>query len=496
MSRFLVTCWPFVGHLYPQISVAHALRDRGHEVAFYTHESARSVLDAERFELFPFIKVDERRYERIHALEAEVPPTQPKYQTLSVAMTAYRDMLAGSIPEMVADLQPVIRSWRPDVIVTDPALWASILVVWELTGVPVALLTQMIGSMIPGPDGPPWGPGLRPPRTFTTKLLSRVVQVGTDIVTYNMRRNLNRIRAQYALPPMGCSVNAFTGRLPLYLIPSVPELDYNRRDQPANVHYIGPCVWTRPAGIPAPEWFSSLSTDRPWVHATEGTAQYQEPFLLRAAARGLANQNMEVILTTGQTWRDPAALRLDSPASNIHVARWLSHQDLLPRCAAIVTTGGAATVLAALQAGVPLVVVPTFWDKSDNAQRVVEAGVGVRLAPRHCTPATLRAAVRRLLEEPAFRENAQRMARRFAEVAGPVRAAELLERLTKSVPVHHLTNYHTKGAPEYAKRDGIEANGEWYPDGRSISAQTLTMSNVDGWTIPFKGPRGNRSRRT
>jgi len=196
MARFLVTCWPFVGHLYPQVSVAHALRERGHEVAFYSHQSARPVVEGEQFILFPFKEVDERRYERIHALEAEVPATQPKYRTLSIAMEAYRDMLTGSIPEMVADLQPILGAWRPDVIITDPALWASILVVWELTGVPVALLTQMIGSMIPGPDAPPWGPGLPPPRTFGTRLLARATQLGTDVVAYGMRRQVNRVRAR------------------------------------------------------------------------------------------------------------------------------------------------------------------------------------------------------------------------------------------------------------------------------------------------------------
>jgi MGT family glycosyltransferase len=435
MARYLVTCWPFVGHLYPQVSVALALRERGHEVAFYSHESARPVVEGEGFTLFPFEHVDPKRYERIHTLMGEVPPTQPALRTLSVAMRAYRDMLADSIPEQVADLQPIIRRWRPDVLITDPALWGPILVVWELCRVPVALLTQMIGSLIPGPDAPPWGPGLPPPRTFGTRLLARVAQVGVDLVAHNMRRRVNRIRASYGLRPMAGSVNAHTGRLPLYLIPSLPELDYNRRDQPPNVHYIGPCVWTRPAGTASPAWLDALRTDRPWVHATEGTAQYQGPFLLRATAQAMDGQPVEVILTTGQSSRDPAAIGLASLPANVHVERWLSHEDLLPRCAAIVTTGGAATVLAALQAGVPLLVVPTFWDKSDNAQRVVEAGVGLRLAPRRCTPERVRAAVRRLLEEPAFRENARRIARRFAEVSGPPRAAELLEKLAQEAPV-------------------------------------------------------------
>jgi MGT family glycosyltransferase len=347
-------------------------------------------------------------------------------------MTAYRDMLADSIPEQVSDLQPILASWRPAVLITDPALWGPILVIWEMTGVPVALLTQMIGSMIPGPDAPPWGPGLPSPRSFGTRLLARAAQLGVDIVAHTMRRRVDRIRAQYGLPPMVGSVNAHTGRLPLYLIPSVPELDYNRRDQPPHVHYVGPCVWTKPGGAP-PAWLNELHVDRPWVHATEGTAQYQEPFLLRATARGLAGQPVEVILTTGQS-RDPVTLGLDPLPRNVRVERWVSHEDLLPRCTALVTTGGAATVLASLTAGVPLLVVPTFWDKSDNAQRVVEAGVGLRLAPRHCTPDRLRVAVMRLVEEPSFRENARRMARRFAEVPGPTRASELLEDQARRTP--------------------------------------------------------------
>jgi MGT family glycosyltransferase len=434
MARFLITCWPFVGHLYPQMSVAHALRDRGHNVGFYTHESARPIIEAEGFTLFPFVHVDDRGYEQIHTLEAKVPTNQPKHRTLLVAMQAYREVVAGSIPEQVADLQPLLRAWLPDVIITDPALWGPILVLWEKTGIPVALLSQMIGSLLPGPDAPPWGPGLPPPRSLATRLLARAAQLGVDLVAHNLRRQINQIRARYGLGPMGCSINAFTGRLPLYLIPSVPELDYDRRDQPPNVHYIGPCVWTKPAGTVPPDWLYRLPHDRAWVHATEGTAQYQEPFLLRAVAQGLAGQNLEVILTTGQSSRDPARLGLGALAANVHVERWISHEELLPHCAAIVTTGGAATVLAALKAGVPLVVVPTFWDKSDNAQRVVEAGVGLRLAPRHCTPDRVRGAVMRLLAEPRFRENAQCMARRFAEVAGPQRAAELLETLARELP--------------------------------------------------------------
>jgi len=113
----------------------------------------------------------------------------------------------------------------------------------------------------------------------------------------------------------------------------------------------------------------------------------------------------------------------------VHVTDWLSHDVLLPRCAAVVTTGGMGTVMAALRAGKPLVVVPTGWDKPASAARVVAAGAGVRLAPRECTPERLRAAVDQVLGDPAYGAAARRAADLLAAAPGPAGAARLIEEL-------------------------------------------------------------------
>jgi UDP:flavonoid glycosyltransferase YjiC (YdhE family) len=163
---------------------------------------------------------------------------------------------------------------------------------------------------------------------------------------------------------------------------------------------------------------------------TEGTSHYQDAFVLRAAAEGLADADVEAILTTGSD-RDPAALGLGSTAPNVHVTRWLSHSELLPRCAAVVTTGGAQTIVAALSAGVPLVIVPTGWDKPPNAMRAERAGVAAWLGTRRCTPTGVRGAVRRVLAEHSYRKCARTIAERLAAAPGPRGAAELVEGLAR-----------------------------------------------------------------
>ncbi len=109
--------------------------------------------------------------------------------------------------------------------------------------------------------------------------------------------------------------------------------------------------------------------------------------------------------------------------------RYVPYGDLFPRTDVVVTTGGAGTVLTALSAGVPLVVVPTGWDLPENAQRVVQSGVGIRIHPKDCTAERLRTAVETLLCDLAYRRNAERIGAALARQGEAQPAVKLLEDL-------------------------------------------------------------------
>ena len=437
--RFLITCWPFTGHLLPQMSIAMALRERGHDVAFYTGEAARATVEREGFELFAFERVDEERAAGlVQAGEIRDRQSRPGGGRLPRIL---REWLVETIPDQVADVRAALGHWHPDAIVTDLSLWGPIVVLWETERIPTALSSTFMGPLIPGPDAPPFGFGLRPPRTPLARVGARALVALTELAGRPMRKRIDEIRAAHALPPLGMSVNRFTATLPLYLVGNIRELDYNRHDLPPTVHYTGNCIWF-PEQEPSAQWLAKIPTDLPWVHVTESSLASGDPFLLRTAIEALADQPVRLIVTTGGQ-RDPASIGIRAQAGNVHVTRWLSHGELLPRCAAVITVGGPATVVASLHAGVPLVVVPTTWDKPDNARRVLEAGAGVRLSPRACRPDALRAAVTRVVNEPRFRAAARQLGARLAAAPGPAGAAELLEKLASQ-----------KRAPAMATADG------------------------------------------
>jgi Tol biopolymer transport system component len=62
--------------------------------------------------------------------------------------------------------------------------------------------------------------------------------------------------------------------------------------------------------------------------------------------------------------------------------------------------------------------------------------------------------------------------------------------------VQQLTHFNTPGYPESNSRGRISvaANGEWHPDGRSVTVLNLFFPNYEAWTITFTGNCGAEAR--
>jgi len=432
MSKFLITVWSFPAHINLVMAVAQALRMRGHQVAFYSGNRARAIVEGEGFTFFPFENVDEAHvYELLRTSYTYCSSLWEALRRARELRLLMFELYVETVPGQIEDLEGVLAEWRPDVFLCDITLLSPILVFSQTRDIPVCVFSMTALCWLPGPEVPAFGRGLPLPRTRLGRLRSTVARKIRSWLGRDCSAGLNALCRRYGLQALPMGLAEWTAKMPLFLIPTVPEFDYERTDLPPSVHYVGACIWDKRKSEAAPAWLNELTGDQPVIHVTEGTLHEHDPFLLRTAARALGGMPVQVVLTTGPH-RDPASLDLGAVASNIRVEQYVPHSQLLPKTAVVVCLGGAATVTACLKAAVPLVIVPTEWDKPEIAQRVVEAGAGIRIAPVRCTPEVLRAAVNRLINEPSFRLNAERLAQVFAGYDGPRRAAELLEGLALS----------------------------------------------------------------
>ena len=143
---------------------------------------------------------------------------------------------------------------------------------------------------------------------------------------------------------------------------------------------------------------------------------------------GLRDHSLNLVVTVGPD-RDPA--ELGPQPANVHVERYIPQSLLLPRCHAVVTHGGSNTVLAALAHGLPLLVVPQGANQYRNAERCVAVGAATRLLPDEVTPEAVGGEVAALLDRPAWREAARRLAREISLMPGPEEGVALVEELAR-----------------------------------------------------------------
>jgi UDP:flavonoid glycosyltransferase YjiC (YdhE family) len=98
---------------------------------------------------------------------------------------------------------------------------------------------------------------------------------------------------------------------------------------------------------------------------------------------------------------------------------------LAPTCAAVIDHGGWGTVLTALTAGAPQVVVPTWFDNPLVGRRLAEQGAAVAL-DQGADAAAVAAATRRLLAEPSFGANGARLRAEIGAMPPPCEIVEPL----------------------------------------------------------------------
>jgi UDP:flavonoid glycosyltransferase YjiC (YdhE family) len=177
---------------------------------------------------------------------------------------------------------------------------------------------------------------------------------------------------------------------------TVPKWFDLATDYPANVVHAGPLALTRTPHE------GSTPDGRPLVLLSFSTTAMQgQVALIQRVCDAIAGQAVEAILTLGPAL-SAEAIRLPG---NIEAIPYADHDQLVPRCAAVITHGGLGTTLRALAHGKPLLLLPLGRDQPFNAGRVVELGAGMCL-PVDASSGEIASALVELLAQPQFREAA------------------------------------------------------------------------------------------
>ncbi|MFC4020040.1 nucleotide disphospho-sugar-binding domain-containing protein [Micromonospora sp. GCM10011542] len=367
--RVLVVSAPLVGHVFPLVPLAVALRDAGHEVLLATGGGG---LAAERAGLPVRDVAPGFDFGRIALRVLPRHPLIARAELRGTAGTRGAGLLFGALNDQLTD--PVVAlatEWRPDLVLHEPFAVAGAVAAARL-GVPAV---RQENSLFDG---------------------RYLVRATTERLRAALRRH-----GLTELPPPAAALAVAP--------PSVTGQDGwpMRYDS-----YVG--------GGDLPDWLREPGT-RPRILVSRSTLtgpgdRGPMPAVVAAAAR----VDAEFVLVRP----DPRSIR--TLPDNVRVVDWIPLDAALSASAALVHHGGAGSVFGAFAAGLPQLATVGPGDRRHNAELVARRGAGLALLPRDITAQTLT----RLLTDDALRTAAGEVSREIAAMPAP---AELVPRLAALV---------------------------------------------------------------
>jgi glycosyltransferase (activator-dependent family) len=309
---------------------------------------------------------------------------------------------------MIDDLVEEARRWRPDLVIWDAITFAG----------PVAARASGAAHarLIFGSDGvPQLRNGFREQR-------HRLAGAG---LTDPFQDWLEPILARY-----GCEFgeDVTVGQ---WTIDPMPPWHW----RPSGVHYLLMRHVPYNGGAQVPDWLAD-PPERRRVCITLGFT-HREHFGSEASAADLldavAGLNVEVVATLNAKQLHT----LPTVPDNVRLVDFVPMNLLMPTCSAVVHHGGGGAFAAAVEHGVPQLIVPSsfanlkWWGPIAQANSLEEYGAGRYVADsEHLTPQALREDLVRVLDDPSFARNAAGLAAALRTAPAPSDIVPALEELT------------------------------------------------------------------
>jgi len=378
MARIAYFGIPAHGHTNPTLPVVQEMVSRGHEVLYYNAEAFRARIETTGVDFRPY------------------PEPMPSERAISEAM---HEFINASL--MISGM-----SERPDLILYDSvAMWGYIAA--RSHAIPhICSITHFVlnGSQ----------------RAIGLGTLARFVltTIPHAPALFKWRR---RMAQQYGKDIAG----GITEYGDLNLVFTSRAFHPRNSFVDERFRFVGPSInpATRDGDFPFDE-----VDDGTVVYISLGTINHLDMNFYRAAFEAFANYPAQFILSVG---KNTEIERLGDVPANFIVRPYVPQLEVLQRADAFITHGGLNSVHEGLYYGVPEVVAPHQFEQLLNGKRVAEAGAGILLGDHYpygrVTAAELRTALDAVLNDSAYRENAERIGETLRAAGGYPRAVEEIE---------------------------------------------------------------------
>ncbi|XP_047422379.1 UDP-glucuronosyltransferase 2A3-like [Sciurus carolinensis] len=423
-----VLVWPCeMSHWLNLKTILEELLQRGHEVTILT-SSQTFLVDYHKPSAFNFEVIfvsgnqedAEKKLNEFLDIAVNIMPTLSLWESANVfqnffleATEQFEELCRKAVYN--ESLMEKLRETKYDVMVIDPMIPCGELVA-ELLGVPfVNTIRLSMGNTIERYCGhlpvlPSYVPvsmgGLTDRMTFMERVKNMMFTLFFDFVLqqYDFQFWDQLYSEALGRPTTLCET---MGKAEIWLIRTYWDFEFPRPYLP-NFEFVGGlhCKPAKPLPKEMQDFVQSSGEDGIVVFSLGSMVKNLTEEKANFIASALAQLPQKVL------WRykgkKPATL-----GANTRIFDWLPQNDLLghPKTKAFVTHGGTNGIYEAIYHGIPMVGIPMFADQPDNIAHMKAKGAAVEVNFNTVTSADLLSALRTVIYQPSYKENAMRLSR-------------------------------------------------------------------------------------
>lgn len=383
MSKIAFFCIPAHGHTNPTLEVVKEIINRGNEVWYYSYDLMKEKIESTGARYISCDKYD---------IQMNLKPEDADRVGKDIAFSM--EILVNTTLALDEAILEDMKEWKPDCIVADSmATWGKLTAL--KLGIPFVSSTTTFAF-----------------NRYSAKIMKQGIGQLFKML-FSMSKAKKSIRK---LQDKGYPVNGV--------------LSIIQNDNDTNT-----VVYTSPEFQPCVETFSDKYTfvgpsirkrnyevnkpDKKTIYISLGTVNNQITSFFRNCIQALKDSDMNVIMSIG----DVIDLsELGNIPKNIQVERSVNQIEVLQQVDVFITHCGMNSVNEALYYQVPLILFPQTREQGGVAYRVDELGAGVYLKENSVD--AINEAIKKVLENPSYKECAKKIAESFYRCGGANMAAD------------------------------------------------------------------------
>lgn len=413
--------------LNPTFALARKLRDRGHHVHYLCIPDTEPRIRSQGFDFTPI-------FGRAFPEGTMAKQSESESQGNRYGLAEFRDRFQGTCELLrEGELDRATRHLQPDLLLTSSGTpWVGIAACQ--TGIPVIAFSSTLISVADSAV-PPFKTDLIPKHTLLSRLRTwfewRKLFLYRRLYSrsWDISGDLKRLARHFGYPVSKIDFRVETW--PRLLLPELvffPEqLDFPRPRKPEGAFFIeasvdverrdGDFSWDRVDG------------DKPLVYCTLGSLL---PFKFPARASQFFQMFMDAmaqrpalqgVVTVGNYLKPD---EFNCPP-NVLIVAHAPQVEVLKRTSLMVSHGGVTGLKESAFMGVPMLLMPVYYDEFGNAARVVYHGLGARLWLKELSALELGRLIDKVLEDSSYSARAKIMAEKLRNLEQQAPGVAIIE---------------------------------------------------------------------